>query len=135
MKELENKLQFVILLALFFPSLLTSLFDDKTAKDLTLKWAVVIILLILNYCYLKLLKPDLTKKIISILDALLDINVFFYIFLICSFTPLMKFPIVIKILSLLGTLGVILIPIAILLILISFTVYISNHKFFNKIKG
>lgn len=87
-KEIESKLQFIIVLALFFPSLMEALFDENSARTLTLKWATVVVFLILNYLYLNILKPDLTKRMAWWVDLFLDLNVFLYIPLICAFTPI-----------------------------------------------
>ncbi len=133
MKDLENKLQFIITLSLFFPVLLYAIFDNKGASQATLKWGTVVIFLIFNYLYLNLLKSELPKKIIKWLDILLDINIVFFIPLIFSFSFQIKYIIITKILLFLGSWGVLLVPITILLLLFCYTIFTSFPKFFKKI--
>jgi hypothetical protein len=137
-KDLESKLQFIIVLALFFPSLMEALFDENSAHTLTLKWATVVIFLILNYLYLNILKPDLTKKMIKVIDLFYDLNIFFFIPLICAFTPLVTNSsnvLTAKIVTYMGIYGTMLVPILTLILLGGCTIYISFPKFFNRIKG
>lgn len=133
MKDLENKLQFVITLTLFFPVLMSALFEINTANEIILKWGRVVIFLILNYLYLNLLKPELTSKIIKWIDLLLDLNIFLFIPLILSFSVQTKSTLFTQITLLTGLWGVMLVPIFILLLLISYAVYRTFPKFFYRI--
>ncbi|MFA7315657.1 MAG: hypothetical protein WC059_02540 [Candidatus Paceibacterota bacterium] len=91
MEDLQSRLQFTIVVALFFPTFLGYVFTPEqqaSLADVNLNWSVIVGLFILIYILLELMKIfriDIAKRWISIsLNSLLLLE-------IASFLPLLFF--------------------------------------------
>ncbi len=89
-EDVDKKLQFTLVLALFFPVLLEALFDlsganHTEASNIILKWSLVIFLLILNYLIFESKKAELSIKSLKYLGWVFVSNTLCYALVILSF--------------------------------------------------
>lgn len=111
MKELENKLQFVVTLSLFFPVAIATVVDEDLTNKATGAWGMVIVFLILIYLYLSLSKKVLTQKQTERISFALDMNIFLFIPFIVGIALATKNPYFANILFVIGLVGISLLPI------------------------
>jgi hypothetical protein len=82
--EAENRLEFVIALAVFFPTLLYSLAkmanqNELQANDIVLSWSAVIATYLVDYCFFQYFKKVAKTKIIKLVNFLPLLGVFSFI--------------------------------------------------------
>jgi hypothetical protein len=121
MKELENKLQFLVTISLFIPVVVQSLFgkEIETANHNILEWGIVVCVLILNYLLVNLQKEELSKISTKRLEGLVTLNMFLYVLfiLITAYWPA-QIPFVPKVVFIVSLYGIMLLPVLFLVSLI-----------------
>lgn len=82
-RELRSRLQFVIVLALFFPVVLESMYKaagtDNVSATIILQWGLLVAFLILSYLLLETIKERLQIKFVKLLDRLLLVQIAVFI--------------------------------------------------------
>ncbi len=83
-REIEEKLEFVITLSVFFPSLLYNLFKlanktEQKSNDIVVSWSVVVSIYLLNYIVFQFIKNKVPEKLLKIFKIILLIGISSYI--------------------------------------------------------
>lgn len=89
-KQLSDRIQFLGVITLFFPTLLQSLFkflgnSDKEADKILVQWSLVVFLFLMNYLLFDARKDKLTPRMIDYLNWSIFFNIASFAFLILFF--------------------------------------------------
>lgn len=84
--KIKERLQFVIVLSLFFPTFLDVVFKQASnevskSNSALISWGAVIVLLILNYLFIEIMgdKEKLQRRVVKIIDVLLLVNIAMFV--------------------------------------------------------
>lgn len=146
-EDLKARLQFVLLLVLFFPTVLQALYQTggtgQDASKVILQWGMVVMVFTLFYLFLEAVKDKLSSKMMKILDWILLADIVCFIpvlFVFAEGTQVSWIPVLHAIPFGIGTIGILLIPLALFLLISGFWAYgaimamISDVKEILKIK-
>lgn len=141
-KRLKDRLQFVFVLTLFFPTMLAAIFGPSSAAGSSKNigaYGLVICCLIIIYLYTELAHQYLSKLVVKICDyiLLIDIASFAFIYYVFAAVQFGNIPAYFLYPFGLSIFGILLIPLGIILFLTGVTAFLEfkgSVNLFNTIK-